>query len=65
MIFEVFVESKGKAILGAGMRHSFLQRSTQGKVGDRLDAFKENEWLDLTREKLRRARSFQGFSLNR
>ena len=56
---------QGKANLGLGIEAQFLQRSEWGKEGDCLDAFKGNEWVDQTGEELRRARRFQGFSLNR
>ena len=49
--FGVFVELKGKSNFGCGDETQFLQRSTWGKVGDHLDAFKENEWIDLIGEK--------------
>jgi len=59
------LDKLGKAILGAGMRHSFLQRSFWGKVGDCLDAFERVEWTRMTGEELRRARNHHEFSLNR
>ena len=63
--FLKFCRIQGKGSFGCGDEAQFLQKSTWGKVGDCLDAFKENEWLDLIGEKLRRERNFQGFSINR
>ena len=40
MILGVFVGKKGKAVLGAGIRPSFLQSSDWGREGNGLDAFK-------------------------
>ena len=59
------MESWGKAILGAGIGHSFLQGVLWGKVGDCIDAFELSEWIGMTGEGLKRARNLQEFSLDR
>ena len=57
--FLKFCWIQGKGNFGCGDEAQFLQRSTWGKIGDCFDAFKENEWLDLTGEKLRKQETFK------
>ena len=64
MFLGVFVGSKGKVVLGAGIRPSFCRVLIRARKVIVLMLYIE-EWMDQTGEELKRARGCQESSSNR